>query len=158
MDGYGRAKFPHWAGTGTPRCDAGEVAKLMSGDNVVRDAECAAVSGQWVSPYDGIAVSDPAQLEVDHLVPLAEAWRSGAAGWTRAERKRFANDLDGELVTVTAHINHAKGGKDPCHWQPPVRAYWREYARGWIEVKRRYGLTMNACERDQLVVMLGTVA
>ncbi|MFE4632778.1 hypothetical protein ACFRJ1_05275 [Streptomyces sp. NPDC056773] len=92
MTGYSRAKFTHWTGQGDA-CDTREVVLERSGRDVKRDAECKAVSGTWVSVYDGVTITDAGKLDVEHMVPLANAWRSGAGAWTADRRKEFANDL-----------------------------------------------------------------
>ncbi|WUI03905.1 HNH endonuclease family protein [Spirillospora sp. NBC_00431] len=50
-------------------------------------------SGSWYSPYDGITETLASEIDIDHIVPLAEAWRSGANTWTTSRRQAFANDL-----------------------------------------------------------------
>lgn len=92
MSGYSRAKFPHWAAQGES-CDTRETVLERDGSGVQRDEECRAVSGKWVSVYDDETFTDASDLDIDHTVPLANAWRSGAAGWTQGKRKQFANDL-----------------------------------------------------------------
>lgn len=77
MTGYSRAKFTHWTGQGDAR-DTRVVVLERAGKDVKRDSECKAVSGPWVSAYDGITVTDAGKLDIDHMVPLANAWRSGA--------------------------------------------------------------------------------
>ncbi len=68
------------------------------------------------SYYDDATWSDQADLDIDHVVALAEAWDSGASGWTTAQRRAFANDLGDErcLVAVTDSVNQAKGDEDPA--------------------------------------------
>jgi D-tyrosyl-tRNA(Tyr) deacylase len=39
-------------------------------------AGCALTGGSWYSPYDDQYLDNARQLDVDHLVPLAEAWDS----------------------------------------------------------------------------------
>jgi hypothetical protein len=76
--------------------------------------DCALTGGEWLSYYDGKTVTDPSRLDIDHMVPLAEAWDSGAAEWTAERREAYANDLGAEhsLVAVTAKSNRSKGDKD----------------------------------------------
>jgi hypothetical protein len=90
------------------------------------------------------------------VIPLAEAWRSGARGWTTAERKRFANDLtEPQLVAVSASSNRAKGDKGPEDWKPRSAA-WCLYARWWVKVKSAWRLTISAAEKRELRAMLNT--
>jgi len=156
MSGYSREKFQRWAG-GPDSCDTREIVLQRQGSEVARDASCRAVSGKWTSPYDGVAVTDANKLDIDHMVPLAEAWRSGAAGWTDERRKQFANDLTNpQLFAVTANANRSKGDKDPAEYKPPAHGYWCTYAQNYVTVKGAYQLTVDQAEHDALAEMLGT--
>ena len=94
----------------------------------------------------------PADLHIDHLVPLAEAWKSGARLWTDAEREAFANDTAG-LVAVSAASNLAKGASDPTDWLPDNEDVWCTYAAVWIEVKAAWNLTADQAEHDALTAL-----
>lgn len=112
--------------------------------------------GGWLSAYDGYMTSDASELEIDHVVALAEAWRSGASGWDPQRRIAYANDLDEPraLIAVTAATNGAKSDRDPSSWQPPSDAAWCEFATSWVTVKVRWGLTADQGEVDALRNML----
>ncbi|MFI5617000.1 DUF1524 domain-containing protein [Streptomyces sp. NPDC051567] len=158
MAGYSRAKFAHWAEQGD-KCDTREVVLRRDGTGVVRDAECRAVSGTWTSLYDGLVLTDASKLDIDHMVPLAEGWRSGAAGWDAARRKAFANDLTHpQLLAVSAASNRSKGDQSPDLWQPPLKSSWCQYGRAWTTVKSVYGLTVTEPEKRKLSAMLDTCA
>ncbi|MGW3209008.1 GmrSD restriction endonuclease domain-containing protein [Streptomyces sp. NPDC001135] len=113
MAGYSRAKFPHWIiqyGT----CDTREVVLARDGQDVVQDQQCRATSGAWVSAYDGKEFTSARQLDIDHIVPLANARRSGADEWDTTLRRKFANDLiEPQLIAVSASSNRAKGDQSP---------------------------------------------
>lgn len=81
---------------------------------------CTVLAGQWVGPYDGVTTSDPAAVDVDHVVSLKEAWDSGAWSWSASQLSAFANDLSDArtLRAVTTSSNLAKGDKDPSNWLP----------------------------------------
>ncbi|MFI9200677.1 DUF1524 domain-containing protein [Streptomyces sp. NPDC053048] len=154
MSGYSRAAFPHWAQQGS-RCDTRETVLERDGQKVQRDAECRAVSGNWHSLYDGKSFTKAGQVDIDHIVPLANAWRSGADKWDNERRKAFANDLTHpQLLTVSAASNRSKGDQSPDQWQPPDRASWCVYGRAWVSVKSTYALTVTAAERNTLTKML----
>lgn len=156
MKGYSRDRFPHWSSQGN-FCDTRETVLLRDGEDVKQDDKCRATSGTWHSVYDDKTFTSASQLDIDHMVPLAAAWRSGADTWTDARRKKFANDLDGpQLVAVSAASNRSKGDQTPDLWKPPLRSYWCMYSRAWVDVKSRYGLTVTAAEHDALVEMLST--
>ncbi|MEV0411201.1 HNH endonuclease family protein [Streptomyces sp. NPDC050448] len=158
MAGYSRAKFTHWAEQGD-KCDTREVVLKRDGTNVTQDSECKAVSGTWKSLYDGVVVTDASKMDIDHVVPLAEGWRSGAAGWDAAQRKAFANDLTHpQLLSVTAATNRSKGDQSPDLWQPPDKSSWCQYGRAWTTVKSTYGLTVTEPEKKMLGAMLDTCA
>ncbi|MFJ7209476.1 DUF1524 domain-containing protein [Streptomyces sp. NPDC098789] len=156
MAGYSRARFPHWAQQGE-RCDTREVVLARDGQDVQRDSECRAVSGTWVSPYDDRVLTAASQVDIDHIVPLANAWRSGVDLWDTPTRKAFANDLQGpQLLAVSAASNRSKGDQSPDQWSPPSRAYWCTYSRAWTHIKYTYQLAVTEPERDQLNTMLDT--
>lgn len=121
--GYSRALFPHWI-TISGACNTRETVLKRDGSNVVTSSTCAATSGTWLSPYDGATWTDASSLDIDHLVPLSNAWKSGAAAWTTAQRQVFANDLTNpQLVAVTDTVNSAKGDKGPEDWKPPLSMF-----------------------------------
>ncbi|WP_327256829.1 GmrSD restriction endonuclease domain-containing protein [Streptomyces sp. NBC_01244] len=156
MSGYSRDKFTHWAEQGD-KCDTREVILQRDGTNVTRDSQCKAVSGTWKSLYDEVVVTEASKIDIDHMVPLAEGWRSGAAGWDAAKRKAFANDLTRpQLLAVTASSNRSKGDQSPDLWQPPSKTAWCQYGRAWTTVKSVYGLTVTEPERKMLSTMLDT--
>ncbi len=119
------------------------------------------LAGAWLDPYTGwrIDLSDakePAQaqaVQIDHVVPLSEAWSSGAWSWTAERRSAFANDL-GVLLAVDGPTNASKGDDDPAAWRPR-KGYQCEYARRWITVKAEWALEVDASERNALEEMLG---
>lgn len=149
-DGYSRDKFPHWI-TQSGACDTREVVLKRDGTNVVQSSTCAATSGSWYSEYDGATWTASSDVDIDHMVPLAEAWRSGASSWTTAQRQAYANDLTRpQLIAVTDNVNQSKGDKDPAKWLPPRAAYKCTYVRAWVEVKHYYKLTVDSAEKTAL--------
>jgi fucose permease len=113
-------------------------------------------TGRWRSPYDGVVTTDPHDLQIDHRVPLADAWRSGAWRWSAERRHAFAVDLTdpNTLVAVTASTNESKSDRTPDQWLPPDRAAWCGYALAWVEVKARWGLSVTPAEKATLVQVL----
>ena len=158
MSGYSRERFQHWNSQGNS-CDTRDVVLQRDGQSVVTAAECKITKGTWLSVYDGKSVTDPQDIDIDHMVPLANAWRTGAAGWTDQQREDFANDLDRpQLIAVTATSNRSKGDQDPSEWKPPRQDYWCTYAQSWITVKAYWKLNVTAAEKAALADMLGTCA
>lgn len=113
---------------------------------------CKPLAGVWVSAYDGVETTDPADLQIDHVIPLAEAWRSGASRWSDERRRQFANDLSdpATLIAITGSSNQSKGDSTPDQWMPPDRAAWCTYARDWARLKKAWALTVTAEEARTL--------
>ncbi|SCG71804.1 HNH endonuclease family protein [Micromonospora inositola] len=152
--GYSRTLFPHWI-TISGACDTRETVLKRDGTSVVVNSSCAATSGRWYSPYDGATWTAASDVDIDHVVPLAEAWRSGASGWTTSRRQSFANDLrHPQLIAVTDNVNQSKGDQDPSTWQPPLSSYRCTYSKMWITVKYTWGLTLQTAEKSALQSML----
>jgi hypothetical protein len=153
---YDRDLFPHWI-TISGTCNTRETVLKRDGTNVVSDSSCAATSGSWFSPYDGATWTAASDVDIDHMVPLAEAWQSGAWAWTTSRRQTYANDLGGpELWAVTDNVNQSKGDQDPATWQPSRTSFRCTYARAWIQVKWFYALSVDSSEKSALNSMLGS--
>jgi Protein of unknown function (DUF1524) len=156
MTGYSRDLFPHWI-TISGTCNTREVVLQRDGTNVVVGGDCYPTSGSWYSPYDGITAFLASDIDIDHVVALAEAWRSGANSWTTSKRQAFANDLNyPQLIAVTDDVNAAKGDKDPASWRPPRTSYHCTYAKMWIRSKYHWGLRLQSSEKSALQSMLNT--
>lgn len=161
MAGYSREEFPHWAADGTRfgwdepdgSCDVRDDALLRDGRGVEVDEECSIIAGKWLDPYTGTTLKDSEDVDIDHIVPLANAWRSGANAWDETRRETYAND-PGVLLSVDDAANQTKGDKGPEAWLPPNSDYRCEYARRWIWIKHKWNLTVNAQERTTLQEML----
>jgi hypothetical protein len=154
MDGYSREKFPHWDSQGSG-CDTREVVLKRAGTDVKTDKDCKATSGTWKSVYDDETWTKATDLDIDHMVPLGQAWASGAKTWTTEKREQFANDLTRpQLFAVTDNLNQQKSDKAPDQWKPPLVAFWCTYATDWIVVKHYYGLTVTDGEKTALTDML----
>ncbi|CAL9577079.1 HNH endonuclease family protein [Streptomyces sp. Tu 3180] len=148
--GYNRDLFPHWI-TISGSCNTRETVLKRDGSNVQTDSACYATSGSWYSPYDGATWYAASDVDIDHLVPLAEAWDSGADSWTTSRRQAFANDLTRpQLLAVTDDVNQAKGDQDPATWMPSRTTYRCTYVRAWVQVKYYYGLSVDPAEKSAL--------
>ncbi|SNS17251.1 Protein of unknown function [Streptosporangium subroseum] len=153
---YDRSLFNHWI-TISGACNTRETVLKRDGVGVVAGSNCAPTSGSWYSPYDGATWTAASDVDIDHMVPLAEAWRSGAYAWTSAQRQTYANDLGGpELWAVTDNVNQSKGDQDPTTWQPSVASFRCTYARAWIQVKYYWKLKLQSAEKSALQSMLAT--
>jgi Protein of unknown function (DUF1524) len=161
MAGYSREAFPHWAADGTEfgweesegSCDVRDDALIRDGSGVEVDEDCSLTAGEWLDPFTGATLTDPGDVDIDHLVPLANAWRSGAGEWDGEQRETYANDPV-VLLSVDDAANQTKGDKGPEAWLPPNADYRCEYARRWIWIKHEWNLTVNEQERTTLQDLL----
>ena len=148
---YDRSLYRHWIDVdGDCQNTRHEVLIAESQIPVQLDARgCRVVAGRWYDPYTDQIFTDPRRLDVDHLVPLAEAHRSGADVWTSQRRQDYANDLAhlDTLIAVDAGANRSKGAKDPAGWLPPNDNYHCEYVAAWVRVKSKWQLQMDRGER-----------
>jgi hypothetical protein len=157
--GYDRAKFTLWTDADHDGCDTRDEVLIQEATTRPHvGAGCALTGGQWRSRYDGVTTNDPSTFDIDHLVPLNEAWKSGAWNWSSATRTAYANDLSyrADLIAVTAHENRSKGDREPQDWMPQRTAYACTYLKHWVAVKWRWHLTVNAAERSFLTSGLTT--
>jgi len=106
------------------------------------------VTGRWVSLFDNVSTTDASTFDVDHMVPLKEAWDSGAHSWDPGTRTAFANDLGyaHSLIAVSASSNRSKSDRDPAQWLPTNNDFHCAYAFRWIAVKYRWGLSVDSAE------------
>lgn len=147
LDGYDRTLFKLWIDADKNGCDTrAEVLISEAKVKPKKAAKCKLTGGKWVSSYDGITYTDSSKLDIDHLIPLAEAWRSGAWDWTEEQRTEFANNLSDEqaLNAVTASVNRSKGDKDISSWLPKKNVC--TYLIGWVSLKSRFSLTVDVEE------------
>ncbi len=150
---YDRARFRHWTDADQDGCDArAEVLIAEAVRAPAVGAGCALTGGRWQSTYDGLETTNPSSFDVDHMVPLKEAWVSGASGWSDDRRRAYANDLGVSyaLIAVSAASNRSKADQDPAEWLPPLEAYHCVYVADWIATKLRWGLTIDLREYTTL--------
>jgi hypothetical protein len=150
--GYKRTLFKHWVGTGNG-CDSRK--SVIISEAIVKpkvESGCKLVGGEWLSIYDNVKVTDAGKLDVDHMVPLAEAWDSGASAWDAAKKEMYANDQTDprHLIAVTGASNRSKSDQDPAEWMPTNKAYTCDYITNWISIKVRWSLTIDAKEKTAL--------
>ena len=149
--GYSRSLFRHWIDADKNGCNTRYEVLIAEATTKPRvGAKCFLSGGKWKSPYEGKVFTNPTGLDIDHMVPLAEAWRSGAWAWSAGQRMAFANDLDAAetLVAVTASLNRSKGDRDVANWLPPKSQC--KYIANWISVKWRFDLTVDPIETEFL--------
>ncbi|MFV0452141.1 MAG: S-layer homology domain-containing protein [Propioniciclava sp.] len=151
---YDRDFFEHWIDADGDGCDTrAEVLQAESLVPVTYSTGCTVATGEWDSWYDEATWTVASDVDVDHMVPLAEAWRSGAWAWSPAQRRDFANDLDfgPSLEAVTDNVNQSKGDRDVADWLPPSAGATCRYLSDWVRVKYRWKLAIDAVEREVLL-------
>ena len=147
VGGYSRSLFRHWIDADKDGCNTRY--EVLIAEAIVKPkvgAGCYLTGGKWKSPYEGKVFTNPTGLDIDHMVPLAEAWRSGAWAWTDQQRMEYANDLEDEwaLNAVTASVNRSKGDKDISQWLPKKSVC--TYLSGWVTIKAKFELTVDIAE------------
>lgn len=154
--GYKRTLFKHWTGAGNS-CDSRKaviIAEAILKPSVLPG--CSLKGGDWFSIYDNVRVTDAGKLDVDHMVPLAEAWDSGASAWDALKREKYANDQTDprHLIAVTGGSNRQKSDRDPAEWMPSNKSYTCEYIANWVAIKVRWSLTIDTKEKAALLANL----
>ncbi|MGI0119860.1 HNH endonuclease [Zooshikella sp. RANM57] len=115
---YDRKNWKHWTDEDHDCQDTREEVLIRDAEQIgLSPRGCKVTYGVWQCPYTGLVFSNPSDLDIDHIVPLKEAFRSGASLWNAARKREFANDLE-NLLAVSNSTNRQKGDKDPTHWMP----------------------------------------
>ena len=157
MTGYNSAQFgPAWPELAG--CDARNSVLARDLTKTTLQGSCIVKSGTLVSPYSGVTInfgSDPAAVQVDHVVALADAWQTGAQTWTAAKRQLFANDLL-DLLAVDASSAKQKGDADAATWLPSNKLFQCDYVETQVDVKTRYGLWVTQAEHDAIARVLAS--
>jgi hypothetical protein len=163
MTGYSRAQFgPAWADVDHNGCDTRN--DVLNRDLKNKDWRpgthgCVVVDGKLHDPYTGRTIvfqkAHADQVQIDHVVALADAWRSGAASWTAERRKAFANDPH-NLLAVDGHENQSKGDGSASEYLPPDATFRCSYIQGQITVKSEYQLSVTPAEHDAMAKVLAT--
>jgi hypothetical protein len=148
-EGYARSKFKHWSDLDKNGCNTRNdviLAEALVKPKVDKGCKIVKDTGKWYSAYDGLTVTNFSALDVDHMVPLAEAWDSGASKWDDARRQVYANDMGdaNALIAVTAATNRSKSDQDPAEWLPAKDVC--TYVKNWVHVKVRWSLTVDEKE------------
>ncbi|MGW1193092.1 HNH endonuclease family protein [Streptomyces sp. NPDC002559] len=150
-DGYGREQFKHWIDADHDGCNTRNevlLAEATVQPEVTGRCTITAQTGQWWSWYDETTQTDKFDVDIDHMVPLGEAWDSGAATWIASERQAYANDLGDERSLEAVHdsTNQSKADRDPAEWMPPAASATCRYLTDWVVVKTRWNLTVDTAE------------
>ena len=149
-EGYDRDLFDHWVDADSDCLDTREEVLVDESLEPTEGGDCSVTAGRWFSYYDEVEWTAPGDVDIDHMVPLAEAWDSGARGWDEDTRRRYANDLfeQRSLVAVTDNVNQSKGDQDVAEWLPEFSVC--RYVREWVVVKTRWSLKVDRVEKQRL--------
>ena len=162
--GYDRDRFgQRWADVDRNGCDQRNdvLARDLVGETFRGNTrDCVVLTGLLHDPYTGTDIAftrgrdTSADVQIDHVVALSNAWQTGAQQLDPATRERFANDPL-NLMATDGPTNQAKGDGDAATWLPPSRPFWCEYVARQVAVKAKYGLWVTAAERDAINRVLG---
>ncbi|MEU8692183.1 HNH endonuclease family protein [Streptomyces sp. NPDC048665] len=157
--GYSRARFgTAWADTDSNSCDTRD-------DILKRDLKSVKTTGGSCRVTYGLLEPDPysgkeityrrgaSQVDIDHVVPLSDAWQKGAEYWDAGKRIALANDPL-NLIAVDAGTNRGKGDGDAATWLPPNGAYRCTYVATQVAVKKKYGLWATDAEKAAMKKVL----
>lgn len=163
--GFNRAEWRHWTDADRDCQDTRQEVLIRDSQKPVlwrededEERHCEVAWGQWTDPWSGEILNDPAHMDIDHHVPLAEAHRSGGVAWSASRREAYANDLAyrSHLRATSAHTNRQKGDRGPDRWRPSRREAWCEYALAYSAIKLIWGLSSQEAERLALREMMRT--
>ena len=158
---YSRRDWRHWLDADGDCQDARQEALIAESQTAVTyesENQCRVEVGSWFGVYTGESFTDPSDLDVDHMVPLANAHKSGGWAWSKERKAEYANDLSyaNHLIAVQASANRRKGSRGPEDWKPSRSEYWCQYATDWVTIKQNWGLTATPREVKALRDMLAT--
>ncbi|UOF01575.1 HNH endonuclease family protein [Bdellovibrio reynosensis] len=114
---------------------------------------CTVVRGHWEDPYAGRDYTYASDIQIDHFVPLKNAYISGAYKWNQTKRCLYGNFLgnDYHLLSVLGDENQTKSDKTPEEYMPPNRAYACQYLAQWLKVKLIWTLGLTPPEKDKVI-------
>ncbi len=145
-----------WSKPTVKKCRTLQVQVLAADAAGVTPKSCSTAGLSWTDPLTGTTVKDAAKMTVVRLVPIEEAWDSGASLWDAKTRTAFANDLgyDGSLVAVSKTGANKRKDREPSAWTPAQKLQCA-YATTWMTVKLRWNLTVDRAEYDALRHIMG---
>ncbi|MFG2002684.1 DUF1524 domain-containing protein [Spirillospora sp. NPDC048911] len=151
--GYARDRFGvRWKDTDHNGCDQRNDVLGRDLREVKKRGRCVVLSGTLNDPYSGKRItfskSDAAEVQIDHVYPLALAWRMGASRWPEDRREQFANDHD-NLLAVWGVPNRQKSDSGPGEWKPQ-KAFQCTYGVKYVEVAKEYELPVSRSDRQAL--------
>lgn len=154
--GYARAQFGDgWQDMGN--CDVRNhiLARDLENETFRSPTDCTVMGGTLNDPYTGKSITftrgekSSADVQIDHVVALSDAWQKGAQQLTFETRVTFANDPL-NLLAVDGPANNTKGDSDAATWLPPSKDYRCKYVARQIAVKQKYTIWVTAAEKEAI--------
>jgi len=165
MTGYSRDEFgPAWKDVDHNGCDTRNDILGRDLDGVTFKAgthDCIVLTGTLPDPYSGRSIAftrgqtTSSAVQIDHVVPLGDAWRTGAQLLSAATRELLANDPL-NLLAVDGPLNGQKSDGDAATWLPPSKAVRCGYVARQVAVKQRYHLWVTTSEKAAITRILDT--
>ncbi len=118
---------------------------------------CTVKTGLWYDPYSDQEYTKASDLDLDHVVPLAWAFKHGGAKFAPDLKEQFANDPD-NLLLVRDVLNQEKSAQGPDEWLPPNLGYRCNYVQHFDRVVRKYELKYSSAEQRIITRMLDRCA
>ena len=162
QSGYDRDYFSDgWGDIGS--CDLRNYILKRDLTNITwrADANCLVATGTLKDPYTGKVirfvrgVKTSMAVQIDHVVALSNAWKTGAASASATTRYNIANDPL-NLLAVDGPTNGSKSDSDASQWLPPNRAYHCAYVSRQVAVKVKYKLWVTTAEKTAMTKVLRT--
>lgn len=155
--GYSRSDWKHWSDPDGNGCDSRQDTLKRDGTNITMRSgtACRVDSGKWVDPYSNVEITDPGELDIDHIIPLEYASSHGGVSWDKNTKESFANDPL-NLIAASASENRKKGSKGPSEYMPPNKSLHCDYAVSWITVADKYKVSVTEDDKKELSKALAT--
>lgn len=109
---------------------------------------CLVERGDWSDPYAGHLITESKDIQIDHMVPLKNAYVTGAWEWDYQTRCIYANYLGNSfhLITANGRENMRKGDRAPDAYLPPNESYRCQYLENWLKIKLIWSLKLTPSE------------
>jgi hypothetical protein len=109
---------------------------------------CTVDSGDWDDPYSGKHFVWASDIQIDHFVPLKNAYMTGGFEWDQKKRCLYANYMGNEfhLLSVSGRENLRKSDSTPNQYMPPNRSYACVYLKQWLQIKLVWSLRITPKE------------
>lgn len=109
---------------------------------------CFVSHGRWYDPYTHKEYQSAQEVQIEHVVPLKNAYISGGFEWSWNARCAYTNFLGNayHLIPIDGPTNSEKSDSGPDKWLPPNTKYHCEYVANWLRIKAVWQLRMSEAE------------